>query len=104
MDKAEVKKILQIKTTTHDEYFDIMIPLLIDWARDYTNNKFEDTSQPTSSLPGGVQIFIAKACEYNMIKAGINSRTMGEVSYTYELDFPPSIMKYLRPYKRLRFI
>lgn len=99
----EVKKLLQIKTNHHDEYLETMIPLLVEWIKDYTNNSFTDT-KGVESLPGGVCIFIAKACEHNMQKAGLKARSMGEVSYTYNLDFPNTLTRFLRPYKRLRFI
>ncbi|MFL0365376.1 phage head-tail connector protein [Pseudobacillus sp. 179-B 2D1 NHS] len=79
-----------------------MIPLLIEWLKVYCNNPFTNPSGK-EILPGGVRIFIAKACEYNMNKAGITSRSMGSVSYSYNLDFPESMIRYIRPYKRVKF-
>ncbi|WP_433958849.1 phage head-tail connector protein [Cytobacillus horneckiae] len=102
MDKEEVKKILQIKTTKHDEYFETMIPLLIDWVATHCNNSFKDKLGQLA-LSGGVKIFIAKACEHNMNVSGVSSRSMGSVSYTYDMDFPPAIMNLLKPYKRVKF-
>lgn len=102
MEKAEVKKILQEKSTKHDEYFDTMIPLALDFAKEYCNNRFLGTDGK-ESLPGGVRIFIAKACEFNMAKSGLKGRSMGEVSYSYDTDFPPSLLKWLRPYRRVKF-
>lgn len=93
----EVKKILGMKDTKHDEYLSVMIPILLEHASSFCNNDFTD------NIPGGVKLWVAKACEHNMQNAGLKGRTMGSVSYSYELEFPLSIMSYLRPYKRLRF-
>ncbi|MFS0560134.1 phage head-tail connector protein [Terribacillus sp. 179-K 1B1 HS] len=104
MTTEEVKKILQIKTTKHDEFFGIMIPLVEDFAKHKCNNLFLDPITGEENLPGGVQIFVAKACQHNMQPTNVKSRTMGNVSYSYELEFPTSITKLLAPYKRLKFV
>jgi hypothetical protein len=97
-----VKKILQITTTKHDDYLNTMILLLEEYAKDKTNNDFLDENG-NEVIPGAVTIFVAKACEYNMNKAGVTSRSMGEVSYSYDLDFPRSITKLLDPYRKVKF-
>ncbi len=99
MNKEEVKRKLQITTDKHDDYFDDMIPDLIEYVMDYCNNSFGAGVEPV--LPGGARLFIAKALEYNMKKAGVSSRSMGSVSYSYETDFPPSVTKLLAPYRRV---
>lgn len=93
----EIKSILGIKNSKHDEYLNVMIPILLEHVTAFCNNNFAD------NIPGGVRLFIAKACEHNMQNAGLKGRTMGTVSYSYELEFPSSLMSYIRPYKRLRF-
>lgn len=102
MDIDEVKTILGIKNDKHDEYLTTMIPILTDHVKEFCNNKFENEAGDTV-LPGGVRLFIAKACEHNMQNAGLKGRTMGTVSYTYDLEFPNSLLSFIRPYKRLRF-
>lgn len=103
LDMNDVKTILGIRDSKDDEYLAIMIPILIEHVVAYCNNSFVDSLTGTLILPGGVKLFIAKACEHNMQQAGLKSRSMGSVSYSYDLEFPESLNKYLRPYKRLRF-
>lgn len=99
----EVKKILRIEGAEHDDYLSVMVPSLEEWVRDYCNNQFIQLEPGVYTYPGPVKIFIAKACEQNMQVTGLKSRTMDTVSYTYELDFPETLKKLLRPYRRLRF-
>lgn len=98
----EIKSILGIKNTKHDEYLSIMIPILLEHVTAFCNNNFTSRTGEVD-VPGGVRLFIAKACEHNMQNAGLKSRSMGSVSYSYELEFPLSLTSYIRPYKRLRF-
>ena len=94
---TEVKVILSISTSKHDVYFATSIPLFTEYAEGYCNRTF------TEPLPGGIKIFVAKACEYNMQQSGLSSRSMGSVSYSYETDFPPSLLKLLKPYRKVGF-
>jgi len=87
----------------HDDYLATMIPLLIEHVTSYCNNHLGQNQAPPARLPGGILIFIAKATEHNKLKAGLKSRTMGSVSYSYDLEFPSSIMTYLRPYRKVKF-
>ena len=101
MTLQEVKDILQITTTKHDVYITTMLDLLIEYIQDYCNNSFLDENG-VLNIKGGAKIAIAKMIEFNMNKAGINSRSFGEVSYSYDTDFPPSILRLLEPYSRIR--
>jgi hypothetical protein len=101
MDLQTVKNMLSIKTTQHDDYLTEMLPILIDFAKDKCNNPFLVNGVET--LPSGVKLFVKNAMDFNMNSSGLKGRTMGEVSYSYNTDFPPSIMKYLSPYKRVKF-
>lgn len=101
IDIDEIKRIVGFKTDKHDEYLTTMIPLLLEYVTAYCNNDFAKKGEVV--VPGGAKIFIAKACEYNMQSAGLKGRTMGTVSYSYELEFPESIIRFLRPYRRLKF-
>ena len=99
----EIKMILGWQGTESNEYLTTMIPLLVDHVTEYCNNTLGQDQTPPARLPGGVILFIAKACEHNKQKAGLKSRTMGSVSYAYDLEFPSSLMTYLRPYRKVKF-
>jgi Phage gp6-like head-tail connector protein len=101
MDITTVKNMLQITTNQHDEYIAEMLPTFIEQAKDYCNNSF--LVNGVEVLPGGVKLYVAKAIEFSMHPSNLRSRTMGEVSYTYEVDVPRSITKYLSPYRKVRF-
>lgn len=102
MDVALVKKRLSIKTAQHDDYLNEIVPDVIAFTKDYCNNQFLDENNAVV-LPPGVKLFIPKACEYLLNKAGVTNRKMDTVSYTYDMDFPPGLIKLIRPYKRVRF-
>lgn len=102
IDIEEVKSILGYKNNKHDEYLSVMMPLIFDHVTAHCNNNFTSKSGELI-VPGGVRLFVAKACEHNMQNVGLKSRSMGSVSYSYELEFPETFYKYIRPYKRLRF-
>ncbi|MEC5422122.1 phage head-tail connector protein [Virgibacillus sp. C22-A2] len=101
MEVSDVKSILRWKTTKHDDYTTTMLPLMIEAVKDDCNNPFIDENGK-ESLPGGVQIAVAKWIEYNTNQAGVTGRSQG-VSYSYDVNVPDSIKSFLRPYKRLRF-
>ncbi|MDQ1003969.1 hypothetical protein QFZ28_004369 [Neobacillus niacini] len=98
MNLQEVKDILGRTDSKHDVYIDTVIPLYIDYVKEYCNNQ----SLSTGELPGGVKLAIAKMIEFNLNKSGVSSSSFGEVSYSYSLDFPPSILRMLQPYSRIR--
>jgi hypothetical protein len=98
MNLQEVKDILAKTDTKHDGYIDTVIPLYIDFVKEYCNNQFLGSAE----LPGGVKLAVAKMIEFNLNKSGISSSSFGEVSYSYSLDFPASILRLLQPYSRIR--
>ena len=103
MDINTVKTMLGITSDKHDAYLVEVVPLFVEFARDYCNQPFVD-ADGKEALPGGVKVFVAKAVEHNMQKSGIKGRSMGDVSYSYETDFPPAIMRGLRLYRKVRFV
>lgn len=103
MNIAEVKALLGITTSKHDDYLDAVVPIFIEDAKAKTNNDFTDENG-VETLPGPVRLYVAKACEYNMQSAGLKSRSMGEVSYSYQTEFPEAINGLLKRYKRVRFV
>lgn len=102
LDVAQVKRLLGLTTSKHDDYITEMIPILLDYVKNYCNNTFMKNG--VEELPGPVKLFIAKAIQFNMNPAGVSSRSMGGAAYSYETDYPESIMKLLRPYKKVRFV
>jgi hypothetical protein len=101
MNTQEVKNILGETSTKHDKYIDTALPLFIEFVQDYCNNSFTDEYDDLE-LRGGAKIAIAKMIEFNLNKSGQKGRTFGEVSYSYDTDFPQSILKLLSPYSRIR--
>ncbi|CDQ22574.1 phage head-tail connector protein [Halobacillus karajensis] len=98
----KVKLRLGITDTKHDEFLQEVAPDQLDYAKAYTNNPFTN-DEGVEVIPGPVILFVAKACEFNMGQTGLRSRSMGEVSYSYEIDLPKGIIKLLKPYKRVKF-
>lgn len=105
MDLTEEVKAISpsLSSESHDMYLSIMVPALKEYVMDLCNNQFTKDSNGDTVFPGPVKIFIAKACEYNTQKSGLKERSMGSVSYSYDLEFPNSLHQYLRPYRRLKF-
>lgn len=97
MDLQSLKNMMgYANTDKHDPYLIEMLPIMIEHAEDQCRTSFGD------ELPGGVKLFVVNAIKFNMNPPGLKSRSMGEVSYSYNTDFPPNIMRYLAPYKKVR--
>jgi hypothetical protein len=96
LNKDEVKVLLNIPDDSLDDYLEMIIPLLIEFAEEYCNKKWE-------ILPGGVNLFIAKAAEYLAKELGVESEKLGDYSISIKTDFPDSILKLL-PKRRIEFL
>lgn len=111
MDILEVKTLLQIpaEDTSKDEYLAAALPLLVEYVKSYCNQTFlvldEETGEESEVLPGGLKFAIAKMAEYNMANVTEKSTTVGAYSTTLVAgtEYPKSIMKLLRPYRRAVF-
>lgn len=100
---TEVKAISPKLSEGHDVYLSVMVPMLEEYVIGLCNNKkFTKNAYGDIVLPGPVKIFIAKACEYNMQAVGLKERSMGSVSYSYDLEFPNTLHQYLRPYRKVK--
>lgn len=97
----KVKVRLQLTTTKHDNFLLEVAPDWLEWVKAETNNSF--LVDGIEDIPGPIIQFVAKASEFSMAKAGIKSRTMGSVSYSFDSDLPESIKKLYRPYKKVKF-
>ncbi|MGX9134043.1 phage head-tail connector protein [Rummeliibacillus sp. JY-2-4R] len=96
----EVNELIQINSDTSTperiEHYHTLAPIYFDFANDYCNQQFE---VPNSN----VKVFIAKAIQFYTQKAGLTARSMGSVSYSYATDLPSSVLKPLKPFKKLRW-
>jgi hypothetical protein len=103
MDAFDIKEILGISPNNfeHDDYIETCIPLFTEFIQDICNNNFLN-NEGNVQLRGGAKIALAKMIEFNMQKSGVASRSFGEVSYSYSLDFPKSIISLLSPYNRIK--
>ncbi len=101
MDIQSVKNMLGLKTDKHDNYLAEVIPLFIEQAKAYCNNPF--VVDGDTELPAGVKLYVAKAIEHNMKPIALKGRTMGSVSYSYEIELPRTITKHLAPYRKVSF-
>lgn len=85
----------------HTDYLTAVAPDHLEYAKGHTNNSFMVDGVET--IPREVISFVADACELGLNDAGIESERRGEVSYKYALDYPPTMMRKLRRYKRVSF-
>lgn len=104
-DIAEIKAIngVAVDDYKHDQYIGTMLPLLLEAVMAHTNNNFNIQADGTLRIPGGVKIYLAKAIERNTMKAGLKSRSMGSVSYSYDTAVPEELKAFLAPYKKVKF-
>jgi len=94
----------QIDKLKHATFLNVMVPLLLEFAEDKCNTKFDEVDVDGNlQPPTGVKVFIAESIKHNLSAQGIASRSMGSVSYSYDTDFPDKITKHLNPYKELRW-
>ncbi|SDX62662.1 head-tail connector protein [Salimicrobium album] len=92
-----VMKRMQSNTKKHGDYIQTMVPDFLEIAEQQTNNSFHAT------MPRSVIQFIAGAIDHKLtVTPGVKSRSMGDVSYSYQTEYPKSLDKLLRPYKRVK--
>ena len=73
----------------------------LEYAISYCNNTFTD-ADGIENIPGPVISFVADACEFDLNPVGLESRRMGEVTFNYETDYPKSMLRKIRQYRKLR--
>lgn len=86
----------------YTDYLHAVAPDHLEYAKEHTNNDFTDAGG-VEIIPRNVLNFVAEACEYGLNPSGLESRTMGDVSYNFEADYPSSMLRKLKPYKRVKF-
>lgn len=85
-----------ISTPNRIEHYRKLAPIYLDYANEYCN-------QALTSDISNVKVFIAKAIQYYTQKAGLTARSMGTVSYSYATELPSSVLKPLKPFKKVRW-
>lgn len=102
--KDEVKALLQIKSTTKDEYLNAVLPLVEEHVKEYCNRDFLDDSG-NLNYPGGVKLAIAKWCQAYMRDSRMESETVGRWSGTYSQGGVPSeVATILSGYRRPKLV
>lgn len=94
---SDVKILAGIKTDEHDDFIETYCAVCFDWIKAYCNNEF------TKGVPKAVELFMAKALNLNMTPVHLKARSMGTVSYTYNTEYPESVLSLLTPYRRVKF-
>jgi hypothetical protein len=102
----DIKKLLFISTNEFDEYLGVIVPILLDHAKDYCNNTFkkydEVLEEYVDDIPKPVTLFIAKMAEQNLTQSGLKSESLGDYSVSFDTDNPH--LKLLLPYRKVKFI
>lgn len=98
--EVEVQQLIalnsDILTPERLEHYKMLAPIYYEVACDYCNATLDVTNS-------GVQVFVAKAIQYYANKAGLVSRSMGTVSYSYTTSLPASVLQLLNPFRKLRW-
>lgn len=85
------------------EFLNENAPDHLEYAKEYTNNSFTDRDG-VELIPKTVLSFVSGACEYQYnVENGYESESMGDVTWNYETDYPPSLMRKLKRHKRVSF-
>ena len=90
----DVKALLGIEGTDKDRVLQLLITQAIDEAKDFTHREDVYSLQST----------IEKMVVYNynrMGTEGLNSESYSGQSYNYSADYPDSIMRTLKRYRKL---
>jgi streptomycin 6-kinase len=72
---------------------------LLDYANKYCNREYT-----VETAPDGVLLFIERAKAFYANAAGLEQRRLGDASWTYSTEFPPSILALLKPYRLVKFV
>jgi hypothetical protein len=69
---------------------------LIAWAKDRCQN--DDLTEEK------LELFLEQAVPFSAGISGKTSESLGDYSVSFNVDFPPSIMRFLTPYNRIKFL
>lgn len=106
--EVKIKALLFITDATFDDYFEVAVPGLFQDAENYCNRYFSEDDAAESGdwimdIPNQVYLYLSKAIEEVLQKAGVASETQGKRSITYDMAGDTSKWKaqFLRPLRRL---
>ncbi|MFD2704235.1 phage head-tail connector protein [Salibacterium lacus] len=103
MDTTTAKTLLMISSTKYDDYLDAVIPMFEEKVKQYANNRFEQ-DDGTEKLPPDLEQTLVKWIQHDMNnRAGLESRTMGDVSYNYSNEMPDFIRRDIAPHRKVSF-
>lgn len=93
-DKA--KTFLSITDTTKDSALDLLIVLVEDWMKGYTNDSFTN-ADGEPSYPAGYEFIALKMIAYNLEQPGNKqSESLGNYSVSFVQDYPKDITRGLK--------
>jgi hypothetical protein len=103
MDLKTVKLLAGIPADNvkHDDFINAKMPILLGVARDYCNKTF--MVGDVEVLPAGVQKYVGEAIKYDLRNHGLKSRQMGNVTYTFDTNYPDVVTDNLKSYRALRW-
>ncbi|QCR33129.1 hypothetical protein [Lysinibacillus sp. SGAir0095] len=97
-EEVEQFKTLNQDKSANEDYYKVMLPILLETVNDEYNQCFEP-----SNLPGAVKLFLAKATQFYSMNSGLKSRSMGSVSYDFDFaNLPSSITSLLTRYRKVK--
>lgn len=95
----EFKTIKGISDTSHDERISALLPLVQDFIEEYCNSTFPD------GFPDGLKLTAIEMVDYHLgVSAAAQAQSIDGNSVQYRDDYPQSIMRVLRKYRRVKFI
>lgn len=99
MDLDELKVRLKITDDSQDEFLAVALEDAIDYVKTWCNNPFSD------GFPGGVKKAITLIVKSMNENGNVSSQSLGDMSKSFfEGATMNEAYKYLRPYKKVKFI
>ncbi|KOP82003.1 hypothetical protein AMS60_05600 [Bacillus sp. FJAT-21945] len=99
MELDELKVRLKLSDTSQDEFLTVALEDAIDYVKKYCNNPFTDGIPP--AVKKGITLMVKSMNE----NSNVSSQSLGDMSKSF---FEGATMneahRYLKPYRRVRFI
>ena len=104
MNVVQVKRLLRILNGQYDSYIAEILPMVLSFVETECNRTFPLNEDGSPQLPNDLQLFVAKAIEYNLGNSALQSEGFAEQSVSFNNDYPPAMMRVLRNYRVVRFV
>lgn len=99
MDLQELKTRLKISDNSQDEFLTIALEDAIDYAKSWCNNQFAE------GIPSGAKKGIALIVKSMGENGNVASQSLGDMSKSFfQGATMDEALKYLRPYKKVKFV